>query len=289
MSIAFSNTGNIALSGGLEHYLQSIRRIPILTVAQEQELAKDFYDNGNVAAARKLTLAHLRFVAHVARGYAGYGMPQSDLIQEGNMGLMKAVKRFNPYKGVRLGSFAVHWIKAAIHDYVLKNFRMAKVATTKAQRKLFFNLRNLKKNFKTLTQLEVENIATSLDVASKDVRIMEERLSTNDCAFDLQESDNNHTDENNYAPASYLEDTRFNPEVLLEQEQSDSNTTTHLREALKTLDKRSQDIINKRWFGNIKFTLHDLALEYGISAERVRQIEGVAFKKIRGYLSGDYH
>jgi RNA polymerase sigma-32 factor len=272
---------SITVSGSLEHYLQSISSIPVLTAEQETNLACDFYDNGNLEAAHQLTLSYLRFVAHIARNYTGYGLPQADIIQEGNMGLMQAVKKFNPYKGVRLGTFAIHWIKSAIHEYVVKNFRMMKIATTKSQRKLFFNLRKYKSHLSSLTQSEVQALAKQLDVSTKDVRVMEERLSSKDHAFDLPEQD---SQENSYAPANFIEDDKYSPEALLEQENKHYQLTHDLHTAIKNLDIRTQDIINSRWFGNDKKTLDELAREYNVSAERIRQIEAKAFAKLRSYL-----
>ena len=272
---------SLTISGSLENYLQSISNIPILTAEQEQELAYDFYDNGNLEAARKLTLSYLRFVAHIARNYTGYGLPQADIIQEGNMGLMQAVKKFNPYKGVRLGTFAIHWIKSAIHEYVVKNFRMMKVATTKSQRKLFFNLRKYKKSLLALTQSEVSALAEQLDVSKKDVRIMEERLSSKDCSFDLPEtnSDNDIT-----APANLIQESKYSPDALCDQELDVQTLTTDVHQIIKQLDGRTQDIINSRWFSDTKTTLDDLAKKYQVSAERIRQIEAQALTKMRGLL-----
>ena len=267
----------------IESYLSSVHSIPILTPVQERELAQKLYDNDDLDAARQLVLAHLRFVGHISRTYSGYGLPLADIIQEGNVGLMKAVDRFDPNKGVRLVSFAVHWIKAEIHEYILKNWRLVKIATTKAQRKLFFNLRSKKKSLDWLTKDEAEKIAEDLNVEVKDVLHMENRLSSNDSSFD---GPADHDDESDVmAPSQYLEDKRFSPEDIVEADDFEQHNKHLLFSALKDLDERSKDIINRRFLSDEKVTLHDLADEYGISAERVRQIENGALKKLKSAMS----
>src|SRR3990167_6199407 len=263
--------------GSLEAYLHYINQIPLLTAEEEHELALKLQQSNDLASARQLILSHLRYVARVAKGYMGYGLPLADLIQEGNIGLMKAVKRFNPDRGVRLVTFAMHWIKAEIHEYILRNWRIVKVATTKAQRKLFFNLRHLKKHLSWMTTQEVNDIAKDLGVKPETVREMEMRLATSDTAFDAQDDD----DEPSFAPAGYLEDHRYNPASQLEQSNwsEQSGETIHL--ALNQLDERSQDIIRARWLNENNLTLQELASKYHISAERVRQLEKNAMNKLR--------
>lgn len=271
---------DIASPGGnLESYINSIHNIGILSSEEEKKLAEDLYYRNDLDAARKLVLAHLRFVVHVAKTYSGYGLSEADLIQEGNIGLMKAVRRFNPEVGVRLISFAVHWIKAEIHEYVLRNWKIVKIATTKAQRKLFFNLRSKKKDLGWLTEEEVKSISEDLGVKPSDVKEMEKRLSGLDMSFDPLEGDAN--EKANYAPANYLEDSTSNPSEIIEKEDDSSLNTAQLYEALKQLDDRSRDIIYDRWLSDKKLTLHELAEKYGISAERVRQIEQNAMKKVK--------
>lgn len=261
-------------------YINTVHQIPILTPEQEQELAHRYYDDGDVEAARLLVMSHLRFVIHIARSYSGYGLSQADLIQEGNVGLMKAVKRFDPSKNVRLVSFAVHWIKAEIHEFVIKNWRIVKVATTKAHRKLFFNLRSLKKSSNQLTLEEAEAIAKDLDVTVKQVFEMESRLTSYDASFELQDSDD---DDGRYAPQLFLEDG-IDPAQVVEDADWEETTTTALHSAMGDLDERSRDIINQRWLAEQKSTLHDLAAQYNISAERVRQIEKNAMEKIKNAM-----
>lgn len=261
-------------------YINTVHQIPILTPEQEQELAHRYYDDGDVEAARLLVMSHLRFVIHIARSYSGYGLSQADLIQEGNVGLMKAVKRFDPSKNVRLVSFAVHWIKAEIHEFVIKNWRIVKVATTKAHRKLFFNLRSLKKSSNQLTLEEAEAIAKDLDVTVKQVFEMESRLTSYDASFELQDSDD---DDGRYAPQLFLEDG-IDPAQVVEDADWEETTTTALHNAMDDLDERSRDIINQRWLAEQKSTLHDLAAQYNISAERVRQIEKNAMEKIKNAM-----
>ena len=264
-------------------YINTVHQIPILTPEQEQELAHRYYDDGDVEAARMLVMSHLRFVIHIARSYSGYGLPQADLIQEGNLGLMKAVKRFDPNKGVRLVSFAVHWIKAEIHEFVIRNWRIVKVATTKAHRKLFFNLRSLKKSNNQLTLDEADAIAKDLGVTRKQVLEMESRLTSYDASFETQNDDD---DEGRYAPQLFLEDG-VDPAELVEEADWEANNTNALMAAMDTLDDRSRDIVEQRWLSEQKSTLHELAAVYDISAERVRQIEKNAMDKIRDAMTID--
>ncbi len=267
----------------LETYMQTVSSIPLLSVEQEQDLGERLYYHQDLDAARQLVMAHLRFVVHIARSYSGYGLPQGDLIQEGNVGLMKAVKRFNPEKGVRLVSFAVHWIKAEIHEYVLRNWRIVKVATTKAQRKLFFNLRSQKKRLAWLTNTEVEAVADSLGVEAREVREMESRLTGHDMSFDPSATED---DEGTYhSPANYLEDHSHDPALQLESLDQTESSSKSLHEALSELDERSRDILQQRWLSDEKVTLHDLAAQYGVSAERIRQIEKNAMKKLKGSIA----
>lgn len=263
----------------LESYIQAAARIPVLSVEEERKLSERLHYEGDVDAARELILSHLRFVIHIARSYAGYGLNQADLIQEGNVGLMKAVKRFNPEYGVRLVSFAVHWIKAEIHEFILRNWRIVKVATTKSQRKLFFNLRSQKKRLAWLSHDEVNAVAGELGVEPRVVREMEGRLASHDTAFDGPQDDDDDTAYQ--APAHFLEDHRGNPATQLEQADWTSDSNGRLMEALGELDERSQDILRERWLSDGKSTLHELADRYGISAERIRQLEKNAMKKIR--------
>lgn len=263
----------------LTAYIASVNSIAVLTPEQELELAKQYYYEGDVDAARQLVLAHLRFVVHMAKTYSGYGLSQADLIQEGNVGLMKAVKRFNPEIGVRLVSFAVHWIKAEMHEYILRNWRIVKIATTKAQRKLFFNLRSSKKRIGWLNNEEAEAMAQDLGVDTAVVRQMEGRMSSNDTSFD---ADVDADEEAIYrAPAYYLEDQASDLASNLEAAEWEDVTNNSLQTALADLDDRSKDILNSRWLSDDKATLHDLADKYGISAERVRQLEKNAMNKIK--------
>lgn len=266
----------------LNAYIQGTATVPVLSVEEEKALAEALYYQDDLDAARKLVLSHLRFVVHIARSYNGYGLPLSDLIQEGNVGLMKAVRRFNPEKGVRLVSFAVHWVKAEIHEFILRNWRIVKVATTKAQRKLFFNLRSAKKGLQWLTAEETEAVAKDLGVEAKDVREMEMRLSAHDAAFDAPVDENE--DSAWQAPAYYLEDHSADPARLVENENWEDDSYGRLSEALDSLDQRSRDILQRRWLNDDKATLHDLAAEYGVSAERIRQLEKNAMKKVRGLM-----
>lgn len=269
-------------SGSLEAYISSVNRIPMLSAEEERELATRLHEQEDLEAARQLIMSHLRFVVHVARGYSGYGLPQADLIQEGNIGLMKAVRRFDPAVGVRLVSFAVHWIKAEIHEYVLKNWRMVKIATTKAQRKLFFNLRKMKKRLGWFTQEEVNTVAETLGVSTNEVLDMEARMSAHDQAFELSSDDDDAREGSTYSPAQYLEDKRSDLAEEVENEQWESHTQQRLLSAIKTLDERSQDIVRARWLDDDnKTTLQELADKYQVSAERVRQLEANAMKKLR--------
>jgi RNA polymerase sigma-32 factor len=270
----------MAPGANLNAYIQAVNGFGILSAEQEKELGEKLYYQEDLEAARRLVLAHLRFVVHIAKTYSGYGLSQGDLIQEGNVGLMKAVKRFNPEKGVRLVSFAVHWIKAEMHEFILRNWRIVKVATTKAQRKLFFNLRGSKKRLGWLSADETKAIAEDLGVEPKHVQQMEGRLSAYDAAFDAGADDD---DEIAYkSPAHYLEDKRYDPAVQVEQEDTRSTSVNSLSLALEGLDERSRDIIQQRWLNDEnKSTLHDLAAQYGVSAERIRQLEKNAMKKVR--------
>ena len=268
--------------GSFEAYAERISRIPVLSREAEHALAVRLRDANDLEAARLLVMSHLRFVLHIARGYAGYGLPVGDLVQEGNVGLMKAVKRFNPDQGVRLVSFAVHWIRAEIHDYVLRNWRLVKVATTKAQRKLFFNLRRMKKNLSWLTQEETQAMARDLGVTPAEVTEMEQRLSARDLSFDpTPDSD----DEDSYGPSLYLPAPDSDPAVSAESEEWDSDVSSRLARAVARLDKRSQDIVRRRWIAEDKATLHELAAEYGVSAERIRQIESTAMNRLKGLMA----
>lgn len=267
--------------GSLDAYIHRVNQIPMLTQEEEFSCAERFHAENDLEAARRLVLAHLRYVVRVARGYLGYGLPLNDLIQEGNVGLMKAVKRFDPKMGVRLVSFAVHWIKAEIHEFVLRNWRIVKVATTKAQRKLFFNLRQMKNRLGWYTKEEVEAVANDLGVSAADVRVMEQRLNAMDTAFDMSDSEEQ---ENYTAPERYLFDPNDDPAVVLERENTGDLGKEKLFTALEKLDERSQDILQHRWLADDKLTLNDLAEKYGISAERVRQLEKNAMKKMRQYI-----
>jgi RNA polymerase sigma-32 factor len=282
MTKALIPVANLAPSMGLTSYSQAINCIPILTADEERKLAEDLYYRQDLEAARQLVMSHLRFVMHIARSYSGYGLPQADLVQEGNIGLMKAVKRFNPEKGVRLISFAVHWIKAEIHEYILRNWRIVKIATTKSQRKLFFNLRSAKKTLAWLSNDEVEAVAKDLGVAVSDVREMEGRLAGYDASFDASGDDD---DDNAFVvPASYLESEDSDPALQLEADNWEDISTRQLTAAMANLDERSRDILQKRWLDNDKATLHDLARQYDVSAERIRQLEQNAMKKLRAAM-----
>lgn len=264
----------------LDSYIRSVNRYPMLKVDEERELAERLHYNGEIDAAKGLILSHLRFVVHVARGYSGYGLPMADLIQEGNIGLMKAVKRFNPEVGVRLVSFAVHWIKAEIHEYVLRNWRIVKVATTKAQRKLFFNLRKSKKRLGWFNSREVETVARELGVEPSEVREMESRLAAQDATFEFTaDDDDNGT--SSLAPMLYLEDNSSDVAENVEAANWEAHTNNRLSLALATLDERSQHIVRSRWLVDQKSTLQELAENYGVSAERIRQLEKNAMKKLK--------
>lgn len=280
-STALQTVQMLSPGANLQAYVHSVNSIPLLTVEQERNLGERLYYQQDLDAARQLVMAHLRFVVHIARSYSGYGLSQADLIQEGNVGLMKAVKRYNPEKGVRLVSFAVHWIKAEIHEFVLRNWRIVKVATTKAQRKLFFNLRSHKKGFNWLSQSEAESVADTLGVEVREVQEMESRLSGHDMAFDPLDSDD---EDGSYAPAQYLEDHSQDPALRYEAEHTADSESSSLYQALEQLDERSRDIVSQRWLAEEKATLHELAAQYGVSAERIRQIEQAAMKKLKGSM-----
>ena len=267
----------------LDAYVQNVSTIPVLTVEEERDLAERLHFEQDLEAARHLVMSHLRFVVHIARSYRGYGLPLGDLIQEGNVGLMKAVKRFDPTMGVRLVSFAVHWIKAEMHEFILRNWRIVKLATTKAQRKLFFNLRSKKKSLGWMNDDEVESIATDLGVDAAVVRQMEGRMASTDMAFDAQSADDSE-DSAPVAPALYLEDKSADPAVLLEDQDWEDNSTRQLTQAMDHLDDRSRDILAQRWLADEKATLHELAAKYDVSAERIRQLEKNAMKKIKNAL-----
>ena len=270
--------------GNLESYIQVVNRMPMLSAEEEQELAQRLRLRNDLEAAQRLIVAHLRFVVHIARGYLGYGLPLADLIQEGNIGLMKAVRRFDPAHGVRLVSFAVHWIRAEIHEFILRNWRIVKVATTKAQRKLFFKLRGSKKRLGWLNHEEVNTVARELGVSAENVLEMESRLNGYDVSFDpLPEADGDD-DVENFAPSAYLRDEQANPAEALERDDWDEQAVNQLGEALERLDPRSRDIVQRRWLSDAKPTLHQLAAEYKVSAERIRQLENSAMKKLRAAL-----
>jgi RNA polymerase sigma-32 factor len=276
-ALALSNPGS-----DIDKYLNQVYKIPVLTREEELELTTEFFETEDVKLAHKLVISHLRFVVHIAKSYAGYGLPLADIIQEGNVGLLKAVTKFDPNKGVRLVSFAVHWIKAEIHEFILKNWRIVKIATTKAQRKLFFNLRSKKKNTGWLTDEEAKRIAKELDVSVKEVMHMENRLNSADSPFDAPtEVEDN---EKAFSPSQYLEDNSFNPEDIAEQKNYEDVNHTALIKNISALDKRSQDIIRARWLDDNKTTLNELADKYSVSAERIRQIEATAFKKLKTAL-----
>jgi RNA polymerase sigma-32 factor len=279
-----ARNNDLALSGplgSLDAYLDRVSRIPVLSREQERELADRFRRENDLDAARELVLSHLRFVVHIARGYSGYGLPIGDLIQEGNVGLMKAVKRFDPAVNVRLVSFAVHWIRAEIHEYVLRNWRLVKIATTKAQRKLFFNLRRLKKNLAWLSAEETAAVARDLGVSPGEVTEMEKRLAARDLSFDpTPESDEDEV----YSPAAYLAAADSDPAERVEHAEWESDSADRLQQAMQRLDDRSRDILQRRWMAEDKATLHELADKYGVSAERIRQIESNALGKLRGLM-----
>lgn len=279
MSTNLQVVNNLSPGQNLDAYVQTVTAIPVLTAEEERALAERLYFDGDVDAARQMVMSHLRFVVHVAKTYSGYGLPLGDLIQEGNVGLMKAVKRFDPTMGVRLVSFAVHWVKAEMHEFILRNWRIVKVATTKAQRKLFFNLRSMKKGLGWLTNDEVDAIAEDLGVEAKTVRQMEGRMASVDTAFDAPEGADDEKDV--WAPAYFLEDKSADPSMQLEDANWEEDSQRRLMQAMEQLDDRSKDILARRWLTDDKATLHELAAEYGVSAERIRQLEKNAMKKIR--------
>jgi RNA polymerase sigma-32 factor len=279
MSYSLLPVDQMVPGANLTAYIQAVSSIPVLSPERERELAEDLYYNDNLDAARELVMSHLRFVVHIARSYNGYGLAEADLIQEGNVGLMKAVKRFNPEKGVRLVSFAVHWIKAEMHEYILRNWRIVKVATTKAQRKLFFNLRSHKKSLSWLSADEAQAVANDLGVDVREVQRMEGRLSSRDVAFDLPGDADD--DDAWQAPQYYLEDHSADPARTVEEGDWQANSEAQLHAALADLDERSRDILAQRWLAEEKATLHELADKYGVSAERIRQLEANAMKKLK--------
>lgn len=266
--------------GSLDHYIQAVRAVPVLSKEEEFDLATRLHESDDLEAAQRLILSHLRFVVHIARGYTGYGLPLGDLVQEGNVGLMKAVKRFDPNVGVRLVSFAVHWIRAEIHEYVLKNWRLVKVATTKAQRKLFFNLRKAKTRLGWLSNEETRAVAEDLGVSPSEVTRMERRLSGRDVSYD-----GSPTEEDEYAPVAYLPSPDSDPADVVERADWQNDSRRRLGRALAALDDRSRDIVQRRWLVEKKETLHQLAAEYKVSAERIRQIEANAMRKLRGSIA----
>lgn len=266
----------------LAGFLKVANSAPVLSAETEAQLARRFRDEEDVDAARQLVVSQLRNVVHVAKGFTGYGLPVADLIQEGNIGLMKAVKNFDPERGIRLVSYAVHWIKAEIYEYVLKNWKIVKVATTKAQRKLFFNLRKSRKSLSAMTEAETQDLASNLDVPVKTVREMEQRLTSSDVAFDGHDSDD---DEFTTSPSAYLPDMRYNPEELAMKTEKSDNNRESLYAAIDDLDDRSKDILQRRWLSEQKATLHELAAEYNVSAERIRQIEKRAMQKMKGHIA----
>ncbi|EPJ48617.1 MAG: RNA polymerase factor sigma-32 [Osedax symbiont Rs2] len=276
---------HISPGQNLDAYLQTISTIPVLSVAEERALAERLHDQNDLQAARHLVMSHLRFVVHIARSYSGYGLPLGDLIQEGNVGMMKAVKRFDPEVGVRLVSFAVHWIKAEMHEYILKNWRIVKIATTKAQRKLFFNLRSKKQNLGWMNNREASSIAEDLGVELKTLREMEGRLASTDTAFDMTSSDDDES--SFFAPSQYLEDHTTNPETQLESANWKQHSEGLLISAMQNLDERSRDILSQRWLSDTKSTLHELAAQYQVSAERIRQLEKNAMKKLKDAMGSE--
>ncbi|MDO9371942.1 MAG: RNA polymerase sigma factor RpoH [Gammaproteobacteria bacterium] len=269
--------------GSIDHYIRAAYSVPMLSASEEHALAVRYQRDNDLDAARRLVLAHLRFVIYVARGYNGYGLSHADLIQEGNIGLMKAVRRFDPSMGVRLVSFAVHWIRAEMHEFILRNWRIVKVATTKAQRKLFFNLRSASKRLGWFSNDEVNAVARDLGVSANDVREMESRMSGHDYAFDAHADDDDGAAQ--FAPAAYLPDLRMDPSTQFEQSDWDESRSERLQDALAALDERSRDIVQQRWLTDNKVTLHDLAARYQVSAERIRQLETNAMKKLQRALA----
>jgi len=283
MSKSLQPVDQMVPGANLGAYVQAVSSIPVLSVERERGLAEDLYYNENVQAARELVMSHLRFVVHIARSYSGYGLAEADLIQEGNVGLMKAVKRFNPEKGVRLVSFAVHWIKAEMHEFILRNWRIVKVATTKAQRKLFFNLRGAKKTLAWLSAAEAQAVADDLGVDVREVQRMEGRLSSRDLGYDLPQGADD--DDAWQAPQYYLEDHSADPALEVESSDWRENSNAQLHQALAALDERSRDILAQRWLSEQKSTLHELAAQYSVSAERIRQLEQNAMKKIKAAIA----
>jgi RNA polymerase sigma-32 factor len=270
-----------SVAGSLDHYIQAVNRFPLLTLEEEQRLARKLRDEGDLDAARQLVLSHLRVVVAIGRGYLGYGLPHGDLIQEGNIGLMKAVKRFDPERGVRLVSFAIHWIKAEMHEFILRNWRLVRIATTKAQRKLFFNLRSMKSGLEPLSRDEIQRVARALNVKPEEVAEMEMRLAGQDLALEPGVDD----DDDTYAPIAYLADPQDEPSRVIEAEQTARLRREGLASALAALDPRSRRIIETRWLREQdSATLHELAAEFGVSAERIRQIEAKALAKMRGAM-----
>jgi RNA polymerase sigma-32 factor len=280
MTTAILPVQQLIPGSNLTAYMQAVQSIPVLSAERERELAEEFYYRGSVEAARQLVMSHLRFVVHIAKSYVGYGLPLADLVQEGNVGLMKAVKRFNPEKGVRLVSFAVHWIKAEMHEYILRNWRIVKIATTKAQRKLFFNLRSAKKRLAWLSNDEAHAMAQDLGVDVDEVRQMEGRLAASDMAFDVSVDD----DEDSFAPVHYLEDSQADPARQLEEADWEERSVNNLQLAIEKLDDRSRHILQRRWLDESKATLQELADQYGVSAERIRQLEKSAMNKVKAQL-----
>lgn len=282
MTYSLPIPASLSPDAGLATYIQAINGQPLLTADEEHDLALRYRRDGDLEAARRLVLSHLRYVVHVSRSLAGYGLPQADLIQEGNIGLMKAVKNFDPMRGVRLVSFAIHWIRAQMYDYILRNWRMVKVATTKAQRKLFFNLRKSRARLEWMKSHEVDALAEVLDVSPETVQEMESRMSGTDIPFDID--DRGDDGDLRVAPAAYLQDMRYNPETLATRSDDESTQKEDLDQALTALDERSRDIIRRRWLDDDKSTLHELAAEYGVSAERIRQIEKKALGVMKNKL-----
>ena len=277
-----ANSQQLVPSSDIDQYIAKVRQIPILSAEEEKKLADAFYDHQDLDAAQALIIHHLKFVVHIARGFAGYGLPLGDLIQEGNIGLMKAVKRFDPHHGVRLVSFAVHWIKSEIHEYIIRNWRMVKIATTKAQRKLFFNLRSMKKGINWLSDAEAQSIAAELDVPVREVYEMEKRMHGQDITFDLDDSD----EDSPFSPSAWLHDDTIDPAEQTEREETENRLQNQLHTGLALLDTRSRDIVQARWLNeDSKETLQTLADRYGVSAERIRQIEQQAMHTLRGHIA----
>jgi RNA polymerase sigma-32 factor len=276
MSKQLTTLDVLSPGANLDAYIKAVNGIPVLAAEREKELALRLYEEEDLDAARQLVMAHLRFVVYVARSYSGYGLSEADLIQEGNVGLMKAVKRFNPEYGVRLVSFAVHWIKAEIHEFILKNWRIVKIATTKPQRKLFFNLRSAKKRLGWMNEQEIQAVARDLGVAPEDVRQMENRLASQDEAFELDPAD-----DEGFSPSQYLDDPEKDPAMIAEVENQTASEKARLASAFQLLDERSREIMQRRWLTEKKATLHELAAQFGVSAERIRQLEQNALKKLK--------